>query len=301
MKKSLLPVLLLSAAFALSACNSATPQSVDDGSSVSTSSSVASEVEQTPAPTPADAPSQIEETVLFDENGIKITAKGINHESLTGPEIQLLIENNGSKDIIVQPNLCVVNGFTIQTSMSSTVTSGKSANDSVTIMESSLSDANIGKFEEISIDLKIADANTYSTDATTGLISLKTNYYGQNMQTYDDAGTVVYEADGIKIVSQGVEDQTMGKGVRFYVQNDRDYPVMISANDVSLNGFMVDESMSITAAQHSKAIGYMTFLNSSLEENSIEAISDIEMSFTIINADELTQYETTDKVNFTVE
>ena len=50
------------------------------------------------------------ETVLFDQDGIRITATGLSTDSLFGPELNLLVENDSAQNIVVQPTYCMVNG-----------------------------------------------------------------------------------------------------------------------------------------------------------------------------------------------
>ena len=80
----------------------------------------------------------IEETLLVDEGGVKITAKGLRMGGLFGPELKLLIENNSGKDLTVQCRNVSVNGYMVETMMSVDVVNGKKANDSITFMASDL-------------------------------------------------------------------------------------------------------------------------------------------------------------------
>lgn len=62
-------------------------------------------------------------------------------------------------------------------------------------------------------------------------------------------------------------------------------PVTVQANDVSVNGFIVNALISeeITPGRH--AIADMTFMSSELEENGIENMEDLELSFHIFDTD----------------
>ena len=59
----------------------------------------------------------IEETVLLDESGIKITATGLE-DGWLGTDLKLLIENNGDTNVTVQARNSSVNGFMVDTMMS---------------------------------------------------------------------------------------------------------------------------------------------------------------------------------------
>ena len=84
----------------------------------------------------------IEETVLLDENGIKITAIGLE-DGWFGTDLKLLIENNGDKNVTVQARNSSVNGFMVDTMMSEDVVAGKKANTTLTFSTGGLKEANI--------------------------------------------------------------------------------------------------------------------------------------------------------------
>ena len=118
-----------------------TPSSVTSGNQTSESASTDSKTNSEKAEPKAtektkqkatEKPSAtIEETVLLDRDGIKITAKSLDAKgSFFGPELKMLFENNSGKNITVQARNTSVNGYMIEPMMSVDVASGKKANDS---------------------------------------------------------------------------------------------------------------------------------------------------------------------------
>ena len=83
----------------------------------------------------------IEETVLLDESGIKITATGLE-DGWLGTDLKLLIENNGDTNVTVQARNSSVNGFMVDTMMSEDVVAGKKANTTLTFSTGGLKEAN---------------------------------------------------------------------------------------------------------------------------------------------------------------
>ena len=55
----------------------------------------------------------VEETVLLDEGGIKITATGFDEKGFWGPELKLLLENNTENNIIVSTDALIVNNYMV--------------------------------------------------------------------------------------------------------------------------------------------------------------------------------------------
>ena len=77
----------------------------------------------------------INETILVDDAGVKITAKSLDVDGLFGPEIKLLIENNSGEDLTFQSRNASVNGYMVETMMSVDVTNGKKANDTLIFLD----------------------------------------------------------------------------------------------------------------------------------------------------------------------
>lgn len=244
-----------------------------------------------------DLPSSIEETVIYDKDGVKVTAKEIDHSGFMGPEIKMLFENNSSKDVTIQTRNCVINGYMINTMMSVDVAAGKKANDGLTLMESDLQEAGIGKFIDISFDLAIIDTTSFTTIDETDLISLDTNYTGKYNQKHDDNGTVIYDANNIKVVSKGIEaDDVFGQSLNLYIENNSDKAVVIQSDSASVNGFMISTMFSSTVLPSAKIVDDMTFLGSSLEENSITNIENIEVKIIVIDQETFSRIDESEPI-----
>ena len=71
----------------------------------------------------------IEEQVLFEQNGIVITAKEYVSDSIWGDGIKLLIENNSDKTVTVGCNALIVNNYMINDLFSSEVASEVTSED----------------------------------------------------------------------------------------------------------------------------------------------------------------------------
>ena len=80
-------------------------------------------------------------------------------------------------------------------------------------------------------------------------------------QTVDDSGVTLYDTNGIKIVGKYVNESSFwGKAVMLYCENNTDKNVTISADDLSVNGFMVTSLFSKTIYAGKKAYDDITLL-----------------------------------------
>lgn len=240
----------------------------------------------------------IEEQILYDANDIKITATGLD-DSWYGTELKLLIENNSSQDITVQARNANVNGYMVTTSMSADVAAGKKANDSLTFETTSLKDCGIETMATMEFYFVIIDSESFEDIYNTDVITINTSVAEGYTQTYDDSGEVLAEVNGIKIVSKGLseKDSFWGPGLIVYIENNSDQDITVQARDVSINGFMVDPSMSEDVVAGKRAITAVQFFDSDLEDNGIETINDLELYFTIFNQESWDEIANTDVIN----
>ena len=229
----------------------------------------------------------ISETVIFDERGIKVTAKELNMKGTFGPELKLLIENDSGLDLTFQCRGASVNGYMVETMMSVDVANGKKANDSLTFSNSDIKLCGIDTIANLCFSLHIFDSNTWDTFIDTAEIELRTSNYEGYVFTYDDAGQVAYEGNGVKIVVKRVSSDSswFGPSIIVFIQNNADRMITVQARNVSVNGFMVEPIFSSDVAAGKVAIDDLTLMNSDIEANGIESIDEVELSFHVFYED----------------
>lgn len=255
-------------------------ESADDAEEKSTDEP---DTEETSADDTADEIT-IEEQVLYDEKDIKITATGIE-DGWIGTELKLLIENNSDQSITVQAKNANVNDYMVSTVMSADIASGKKANDSLTFETSGLKECGIESIATMEFAFHIFDSESWDEIVDTDVITVETSIAGSYTQTYDDSGEVLVDTNGIKIIGKGLSanDSFWGPGVILYIENNSDKDVTVQVRDVSVNGFMMDASMSEDVVAGKKAMSAVQFFSTDLEENSIEDITDVELYFHIFD------------------
>lgn len=231
------------------------------------------------------------ETVLFDQDDIRITATGLSTDSLFGPELNLLVENDSAQNIVVQPNYCMVNGYMMDGLLSADVAAGKKANDTLDFLSNALARCGIETITDIELDLVVSDGDSWQTLYETGPVILQTSAAGQYTQTYDDSGEEIYNQNGIRVVAKSVNDDLFGMGIKFYLENNTDKTVIVNADNVSVNGYMMTDLFYSDLAPRSHAVDTLTLLGSELEDNHIDTITDAELSLQITDAD---YYQTID-------
>lgn len=243
----------------------------------------------------------VAETVLLDEKDIKITATGLE-DGLFGTELKLLIENNSSTNVTVQARKTCVNGFMVDSMLSADVAAGKKANDNLTFTTSGLKDCGIDTIATMEFSFHIFTTEDWEDYLDSDLLSLNTSVADTYTQTYDDSGEVFYDQNGIKIIGKGLstEGSFWGPGLILYIENSSDKDFTVQVREVSVNGFMIEPTLSQDVLIGKKALTAVTFFDTDLEENGITDISDIEASFHVFDMDSWDTIVDTEpvKINF---
>lgn len=229
----------------------------------------------------------VEQTVLVDQDGVVITATGMD-ESIFGPELKLLIENNSDTNLTFQVRNASVNGYMADTMMSEDVAAGKKSNTEITFTTKGLKECGIDTFANMEFSFHIFTTDGWDDYLDTDVVTVETSAASTYTQTIDDSGEVLYDSDGIKIVGKGLSsnDSIFGPGLIIYIENNSDKNRTVQVRDTSVNGFMIDTIMSQDVVTGKKAITAVTFLSSSLEDNAITDITSVETSFHIFDTDD---------------
>lgn len=307
--RSLLCLLLVLTLGLLSACGASDtdikqPASVNGDSSVTTGTaqSTTGAAQNTTGTAPhttaaADVEVTISETVVYEADGIKVTATGYE-DGWMGPEVTFLLENTTQKNVLITTKSVSVNGYmTPLSSLYAEVAAGKKANESMSLMTSELEKSGIETVADIQFYLKVSDGDTWEELATSDLITLSTSASGMT-QSVDDSGEALYDEGGIRVVCKGLKQDLVWDGtVVFYMENSSGQPITVYAENVSVNGFMESTSLWADLRDGTKIVDGMSLLDlSDLELESIDEVQTIEFNLRIINSETWDEIATTDVI-----
>lgn len=297
MKKQIAAGLAALCLVGLAGCSA--PESTVSDTAEAASPAAESAAESTAAaetPEPQAAEVTLAETVIYDADGVRITATGLDTDGLMGPELALRIENGTAQNLVVQPAWCTVNGYMMSDLFSADVAAGKTANESFYFPSASLARCGVDTVAEIALQLKIIDSGTYQTLTTTDPVTLQTSAAGSYTQTYDDSGEEIYNANGVRVVAQQMTEDLFGQNLGFYVENTSDRAVVVESEDLSVNGYMVSNFFYADVVPGARAVEPLTLLNSELEDNGIETVDTVEFSLKLVDPDSFSTIDQTDPI-----
>lgn len=113
---------------------------------------------------------------------------------------------------------------------------------------------------------------------------------------------VVYEQNGVKITYTGLEERSLRYLFKFLIENDSDIDINVMDEDLSVNGFMINEGgMYTSVASHKKINDGIYVYKSSLENNSITDMENIEFFIRIYDSNNLASHFETDIITINID
>lgn len=254
--------------------------------------------EETPSSSDSSSVPTIEEQVLVDSNGLKITAKEYSRDNIWGDGIKLLIENASESDYTVGCDALIVNDYMITDLFASEIAAGKNANETMYLSSTELEAAGIDSVGKVEMYFYAFDSD-YNYVFQNEYAEIQTSEYANMDTTPNDSGIELYNSDGIKIVGKTVDENSFwGTAILLYIENSSGKNVGISVDDMSINGFMMSPFFSTTVFDGKKAIDDITIFSSDLEDNGIDSIEEVELKFHIFDADTYSTIVDSDPITF---
>lgn len=206
----------------------------------------------------------IEETVLLEEDGIKITATGLSYSNYD-VKLNLTIENNTEQKLSFTSGTLgyscnSINGYmTAEGYLNADVAAGKKKNDSISFSYNELLLYGITEIADIQVGFTVknddydivcqkngqvqtslAESYDYETDTLKAMLESKAWEKLADCSVDYYSGEEIYNQDGIRIVSQAlITNRDDERVVLIEVVNDLPETVFSSVGDIFLNDLLV--------------------------------------------------------------
>lgn len=287
MKKTILLVLCLGLALSLPACVSSSAPS--GGSSTS--------APQQEAPSQGEQTSDDNKTLAFegitvvdnDECLIQITE--IDPDNMWGYTLKANLENKSTeKTYMFSVTTAYINGVKCEPLFASEVAPGKKANDEISFTTPTLEKNGLSNFTDIELSFRVYD----SDDWTASNVAEETVHiypYGEeNTEAFvrhpQSGDEILVDNEYASIVVTGYEeDPIWGYTVNLFLLNKSDKDIMVSVGDASVNGYMADPLYAESVSAGKCAFSSMSWSKTTLEENGITAVEEIEFTLRVYDND----------------
>ena len=222
---------------------------------------------------------------IIDNEWTTVTVNSLQLEDEYGDMVmKITVENKSDTNFTLSLYTAAINGLEVNPYESADVAAGKKANVSVEWYSSDLEGLNREDFSDFELTFGAYD-EAYDDIFKDEVVHVYP--YGEDKAAvYErpagDLDEIIVDTDDVTIICTGTyNDDFYGEYVKYYITNKTDKAIYVTADNVSVNGFMMDPYWGSTVGANHSAYSQMTWSKDDFEENSIEGIEELEMTVTV--------------------
>jgi len=229
-----------------------------------------------------DGFSAISRTELVDEADVKIVALSFAQETMVGPELKLQIENNTDKKLVFQSCNTSVNRYVVSSVMSVEVEAGEKEKCSMILSKTDMQNCGITTVASMELAFRIFEASNWKQYLNTAPVTLETTAAKGFTYTFQHEGVTIHADNGVKILAK--EPVKQG-GAQVYIHNGSEVAVAVQTVNCTVNGIEIDPQFYEEVPVGKHLVAEIIFMEEVLEENGITEVSDMEVTFEILDVD----------------
>lgn len=228
----------------------------------------------------------------FEKDGVRTTLSGITYEDVI-TKINFAIKNDTDKNVKVVTTDLAINGLMCTDAMMIDVSAKSEKNGFIEISNEWFAELNIDVITDLEYVIRVLDEKTDEI-ARSKVFKVKTDASKEYRQSYNEEGFVIYNKGGIVFSARELKKSKLSNDLElsFYVENNTDKPFSIMANEVMVNGKIVEPLFVITVGAKKKAVDSMLFYGDDLDALAITEFTSVKASFKAISDALETVFET---------
>lgn len=247
--------------------------------------------ETTTEPVQTEPPIVFEALTVIDNEECTVKITGLEHDSFWGYTLKVYLENKSAeKNYMFSVVSAAVNGVVWDPYFAAEVAHGKKLNDTISFSDDE-KEALLQEFTDIELEFRVYDSDDWTAEETAHetvhvypLGPEKAKVFVREPQSTD---TVLVDNDRLSVIVTGYDPENFwGYTVKLYLVNKTDTPLMFSAEDASVNGFMCDPFWATTVGAGKVSFSELSWSQSKFEENGITEVQEIEMELRARDADD---------------
>lgn len=240
----------------------------------------------------------VEEQVLVDEFGLKVTLNSLTYSETYGKGAILTFENNSLKTLTFNCKKMMINGIMTPDLFGERLQSGESTTVTGYFGSAMFDYIGIDNVGEITFVFDFFDQD-YESVYTSEDIVVQTSAYDSMDTEIEFDGEKVYEGYGMTIYGHIAHDDVFENAMVLYIDNDADVDYLFRADGMSINGEYHEDMYSTDVRKHSGRLAYVEFSEDMLNELGVESLEEIQIQYHVYDRDNAEVLGTTDIMTIT--
>ena len=224
------------------------------------------------------------------ECSIKVTE--IDPDNIWGYTLKVQLENkSNSKTYMFSVENAAINGVQCDPLFATEVAAGKKSNEEIIFLDDDFEENGITDYTDIEITFRVYDTNDWmANDVAKEIVHVYP--YGEDkavkhVRTAQPSDNIIIDNEDVTVIVTGYEDDAIwGYTAKLYIMNKTDKNLMFSVDEASVNGYMADPFFAKSVSSGKSAFASMSWSDTTLEDNGIVAVEEIEFNLRVYDADD---------------
>ncbi|MGI6315157.1 MAG: hypothetical protein ACOX17_00500 [Christensenellales bacterium] len=234
-----------------------------------------------------------EEMVVIDNDECCVKITALTLVDTYAYELDVLLENkSGEKAYVFSTEGGAVNGVEYDLFLYKEVAPGKAETDAIFILLNTLEDTGITGYSDFELTFKVYDPEDLEADPV-ARVTTHVYPYGKEkaavfVRKNQPTDTVLFDDENVTVIVIGYEKDNPDWGfiVHLYMVNKTDNTLLFAEDNASVNGFMCDPYWAREVRPGKVAFSSMFWFKETIEALDITEVEEIEMLFSIYDADD---------------
>lgn len=235
---------------------------------------------------------QFESFTPIDNDECSVIIKDIDPKNTWGYTVKAELENKSTdKTYMFSVETASINGVEADPLFATEVAPGKKSNNDISFTDSSLKEAGITDVTDIEIVFRVYDTNDWSA-ADVAKETFHVYPLGEDKattfvrETKDTDEILVDNEQFTVLITDKVKDPIWGYTLKLFIENKTDTTIMVAVEEASVNGYMADPFFAKSVYSGKCAFTSMSWSDTTLKENGITDIENIEFRLHIYNSND---------------
>lgn len=223
-----------------------------------------------------------EEVIVWDDENCTIKITDMEEDSIWGYTLKAYLENKtADKTMMFSVSSAAINGVSADPLFAAEVAAGKKSNEEIIFSIDDLEENGVGDITDIALNFRVSDSNDWSADAIAEASAHVYPYGEENAVHFireaqpEDVVLVDNEYVSVSVIGYEMDD-IWGYTANLYIVNKADVPIMVSVDEVSVNGYMIDPFYADSVAVGFSAFSGISWSESDFADNGIQEVESIE-------------------------
>ena len=233
----------------------------------------------------------IGEMIVADTEDCTIKITGLENDDLWGLALKVYIENKtADSNLVVCIDTASINGIQSDPYFSTDVAAGKKANEEISFFTDQIDAAGVSEYTDIEVTFRAYDPEGLGDDLLKETVHIYP--YGEDKavrfeREHQPEDHVIVDNDYLKVIVTGYEyDADWGYAMNLYLENKSEKNLMLTADEVSVNDYMLDPYYAEALYAGKSAFSTVAWFGDDLTNNDITEVEKIEFLLHVTDHDD---------------